>query len=344
MHSAAHLGQSSSIYAPPRHVTDPKDCYFYHTFDLPGVGLIEGSWDLRDDVDDYLGHVDLAGKRVLDVGSASGFLCFEMEKRGAEVVAYDLSDKEHWDLVPYAYYTGRPPSANLTVPGKDKPLVAGILGPDPNEADQKARLRLMNNGWWFVHQQMKSKARMVHGRVYDISDAVGPMDAALMGCILLHLENPFLALAKVCRLVRDTIIITEHDCHWPLHRPARSTPQTAPRGWRDRILGKIHSLVGGQGWVRREALSEALDAERETLYNAVDELPIMMFLPDSTNGPKHTWWYIRPAILRKMLGVLGFPHTTINYHTALYNGSREQLYTIVGKRAPSDKPQLRIAR
>jgi predicted nicotinamide N-methyase len=38
-------------------------------------------------VDPYLGNFDFVGKRVLDVGAASGFLTFEMEKRGAEVVA-----------------------------------------------------------------------------------------------------------------------------------------------------------------------------------------------------------------------------------------------------------------
>ena len=70
----------------------------------PGYGLVEGPWDLRGGVDDYLGGVDLRDKRVLEVGTASGFLCFTMEGRGAEVVAYDLSDKQSWDVVPYAQY------------------------------------------------------------------------------------------------------------------------------------------------------------------------------------------------------------------------------------------------
>jgi hypothetical protein len=36
-----------SIYTEPRSVSDLKDCYFYHTMDLPGIGKIEGNWDLR---------------------------------------------------------------------------------------------------------------------------------------------------------------------------------------------------------------------------------------------------------------------------------------------------------
>ena len=52
--------------------------------EIPGHGLVTGQWDLRGGVDDYLGKVAFAGQRVLEIGPASGFLTFEMEKRGAE--------------------------------------------------------------------------------------------------------------------------------------------------------------------------------------------------------------------------------------------------------------------
>src|SRR5262245_36618662 len=81
---------SNGPYAVPRTVTDPADCYFYHTMEIPGHGLVEGEWDLRPGVEAYLGGIDFRGKRVLEVGTASGFLCFQMEARGAEVVAFDL--------------------------------------------------------------------------------------------------------------------------------------------------------------------------------------------------------------------------------------------------------------
>jgi hypothetical protein len=42
--------------------------------ELPGRGVIEGrDWDLRGSVDEYLGNVDFAGQRVLEIGPASGF-------------------------------------------------------------------------------------------------------------------------------------------------------------------------------------------------------------------------------------------------------------------------------
>ena len=45
------------IFATPRKVEDVADCYFYHTMELPGRGVIEGrDWDLRGRVDEYSGQ------------------------------------------------------------------------------------------------------------------------------------------------------------------------------------------------------------------------------------------------------------------------------------------------
>jgi 2-polyprenyl-3-methyl-5-hydroxy-6-metoxy-1,4-benzoquinol methylase len=85
-----------ALYASPRVVTRLEDCFFYHTIEIPGYGIVEGPWDLRAGLGDYLGNVDLRGKRVLELGTASGFVCFHMERQGADVVAYDLSpDRAH---------------------------------------------------------------------------------------------------------------------------------------------------------------------------------------------------------------------------------------------------------
>ena len=46
------------IFATPLKVQDVADCYFYHTMELPGYGVMEGrDWDLRGSVDEYLGKV-----------------------------------------------------------------------------------------------------------------------------------------------------------------------------------------------------------------------------------------------------------------------------------------------
>jgi 2-polyprenyl-3-methyl-5-hydroxy-6-metoxy-1,4-benzoquinol methylase len=69
---------------------------------VPNYGEIAGQWDLRGCEHQYLGDVAFAGKRVLEVGTASGHLCFWMERQGADVVAFDLDETKDWDLVPFA--------------------------------------------------------------------------------------------------------------------------------------------------------------------------------------------------------------------------------------------------
>ena len=71
------------VYAAPRTVTDLNDCNFYHTMDVPGVGRVTGEWDLRAGAREYLGGVPFAGKRVFEMGLASGFLSFFMKREGA---------------------------------------------------------------------------------------------------------------------------------------------------------------------------------------------------------------------------------------------------------------------
>ncbi len=66
-------------FSQPRRGIRFEDCTFYHTIDIPSRGLVRGQWDLRGHVDEYLGGYNFAGKRVLEIGPASGFLTFEME-------------------------------------------------------------------------------------------------------------------------------------------------------------------------------------------------------------------------------------------------------------------------
>jgi SAM-dependent methyltransferase len=194
------------VYAEPREVTSLDECLFYHTMELPGIGLVgSDQWDLRGGVDEYLGHVDFHGKRVLEVGTASGFLCFEMEKRGAEVVAYDLSEEQSWDMVPF-------------------------WGSDQDAAAERRRnhIRRLNNSWWLTHRILQSHARMVYGSVYEIPDGIGPVDISTFGSVLLHVRDPLLALQKAARLTTETIVVT--DLVWPLPAANASLPEIISAG------------------------------------------------------------------------------------------------------------------
>jgi hypothetical protein len=177
---------NKTIYAEPRLVTDINDCLFYHTMDIPGHGLVKGQFDLRQGVREYLGNVDFRGKRVLELGTASGFLCFYMESQGADVVAYDLSQHHDWDLVP---------------------LCADKRQHRPER--RRELIRKINNAFWFNHKAFNSNAKMVYGTVYEIPEEIGMVDISTFGAILLHLRDPFLALQNALRLTRETVIVTQ---------------------------------------------------------------------------------------------------------------------------------------
>src|SRR4249920_1356812 len=75
---------TSTLFEPvePWPLPRREDCFFYHDLDLPGGTTIGGHWDIRGHFDQYIGNQTLNGKKVLDVGTASGFLAFGAEQGG----------------------------------------------------------------------------------------------------------------------------------------------------------------------------------------------------------------------------------------------------------------------
>jgi SAM-dependent methyltransferase len=154
--------------------------------DLPGVGLVGGQWDLRTTIESYLAGFQFAGKRVLDVGAASGFPSFEMERRGAEVVSFDMSPDGRWDIVPIA--------------GMD--VDAAVM-------HKRSSWEALTNAYWFAHAALRSRAKVFYGDIYNLPESLGTFDAAFIGSVLLHLQNPFEGLRSAARCTRDALIVTE---------------------------------------------------------------------------------------------------------------------------------------
>jgi O-methyltransferase len=171
-------------YAAPRFVKDIGECDFYHTMDIPGVGVVQGAWDLRNEVDAYFGGVDFRNKRVLEVGPASGFLTMELEKRGATVVAFDVTDEHGWDYVPY-------PESFL----------------ETTKIGHVEHMRKIKNSWWFSHKAHNLKANIVYGDSTNMP-FLGEFDVAVMAAILLHTRDP-LQIVEQCAKRSKTIVITD---------------------------------------------------------------------------------------------------------------------------------------
>jgi tRNA (mo5U34)-methyltransferase len=69
---------------------------WYHSIQLPGGEVIPGLQtleQLRKRIAQFPIPQDLRGKRVLDIGAWDGWFSFEMERRGAEVVAVDRTEQ-----------------------------------------------------------------------------------------------------------------------------------------------------------------------------------------------------------------------------------------------------------
>jgi O-methyltransferase len=179
------VASNDEIFAAPIKVEDLADCDFYHTMEVPGHGIQAGLKDLRGGVDDYLGKVAFAGQRVLEIGPASGFLTFEMEKRGAEVVSVEVTAEHPWDFVPY-------PAEKLEE----------VLGP------RQVDMQRLKNSYWFSHTAHQSKAKVYYGDVYNLPAALGQFDIAVMGSVLLHCRDP-LRIVEQCGRMARLIIITD---------------------------------------------------------------------------------------------------------------------------------------
>lgn len=82
-----------------RQFAELSDLGRYHSIELPDGCVLRGLQtieQLRSRLRQFPIPEDLSGKRVLDVGAWDGFFSFEMERRGAEVVALDVVRQEQF--------------------------------------------------------------------------------------------------------------------------------------------------------------------------------------------------------------------------------------------------------
>ena len=176
---------ASAFQVPPAVLPELADCSFYHSLELPGIGLQLGAWDLRDGYDAYFGGHDFAGERVLDLGTASGALAFEIERRGArEIVGFDLDDERVYDC-------------RL-----------------PTDAASLAEFRLwvtrVKRAFWLARGLLGSHVKIAYGHVGQLPDEIGRFDTIMVGNILQHLQDPVGAVLQAVGRT-DHLIITEAD-------------------------------------------------------------------------------------------------------------------------------------
>ncbi len=167
-------------------VTELAECRFYHSMEIPGFGPVVGEWDLRRDTAGLLGHIDWRGKRVLEIGPASGFLSFWMEQQGAEVVAIDLPDQP----------------TDIYLPRDDVDWVRV-------NSDRRERLQRQKRSFWLAHRAFKSQVRVYYGDALQLPQELGRFDVALVADTLVHCRDPMGILAACARLTDGTMVVVE---------------------------------------------------------------------------------------------------------------------------------------
>jgi SAM-dependent methyltransferase len=242
----------SQLLAPPRFVDRLDDCFFYHAMELPSFGLIPAHWDLRGRFDDYIGRVDVAGKSVLDVGTATGFLSFEAEKRGASrVVSFDQRDGAEQTFLPFKekrYYRDRVRWAE----------------------EYRAEIERWKNAYWLSHRLLGSKADVFYGDIYNLPAELGMFDIAIVGSVLEHLGDPISALASIARLTKERIVVVTPllDTNDPIARfEGRASNPDADFTWWVYSLGVYREVFGMLGF----AIERVSRASYRYMYGERDE-------------------------------------------------------------------------
>ncbi len=185
-----HLGQlTDEAQAEHRERFEPltvEHCHWYHQIPSADGSRLPGAWDLNGNESTYLGGVDVSGKRVFELGPATGHLTLWMEQQGAQIVAFEAGLDCHNDLIPY----GR----EVTDEIRDSAMKF---------------ISTVQRSWWWTKVEHDLQAQVAYGTVYDLPDDLGEFDVSVLGAVLLHLRDPFGAMMQVAARTTETIVVTD---------------------------------------------------------------------------------------------------------------------------------------
>lgn len=186
---------------------------WYHALELAPGFATQGIFDLRPYVSHYGLPESMAGMRALEVGCWDGFWSFEMERRGAEVVAIDLDDERDLDWPP-----------------RRRPQTF----PDEPRGD----------GFRLAKEILGSKVERVNCSVYHATpEQLGTFDVVFCGSVLIHLRDQLLALERIAGLCTRTFISAEEYA-----RAADLLPFPAARYHADREAAVVYWMPGRRTW------------------------------------------------------------------------------------------------
>jgi tRNA (mo5U34)-methyltransferase len=218
--------------AAARRALEENPRLWYHTIELaPGV-VTPGFIDLRKAAGRILPD-DMSGVRALDVGTFDGFWAFEMERRGAEVVAIDLERIELAEFPPLR-------REKLQRRREEEGFELGV-------------------GFRLAAAAIGSGVSRTVCNVYDLTPDVigGPVDFAMNGATLTHVRDPVRALERIrSALVPGGGLLSFEPFSVPLTLRARRRPSAEFRAASTDYTWWLPNLAAIAAWLNAAAFTE----------------------------------------------------------------------------------------
>jgi predicted nicotinamide N-methyase len=150
----------------------------------------------------------VAGKTVLDVGTASGYVAFAAEEAGASrVTALDAPDAGEFERIPFrgSAFTER-------------------HGEWVGHTDQY--LTALKKSFWYSWHKKKSGVEAVYAPVSALRAWDRTFDVVIAGAIVEHISDPVPFIASLARLAREAVIIA-----FTPHLPTEDQVMTTMNDW-----------------------------------------------------------------------------------------------------------------
>lgn len=200
--------------AAPELLAQIDSIRWYHTLEL-GEKTTDGWFDLRSYVPHYGLPESMDGMRALEVGTWDGFWAFEMERRGAEVVALDLDWERDLDWPPRRI---------------------------PDSFPEEPR----GSGFRLAREILGSKVERHNLSIYDATpEELGTFDLVFCGSVLIHLRDQLLALERIASLCEGLFVSAEE-----YDRRAGLVPFPVSRYLADREKAVVFWLPAAKTWKR----------------------------------------------------------------------------------------------
>lgn len=234
------MSADSTVFERPWPKPDLSACRFYHSIGLPSGQTIAGDWDLRSKLSQYIGNVDVAGSRVLDMGAATGAVSFHLEQAGATVISADVASAIQYTKVPYF----------------DDPCV---VSPKKWLVQAESGLRAMKNSYWYLWHEFNSSCAVYYGDLINVSRDIGSFNVGFLGQILVHNRDPLGLLQAVASRTTETLIVSE-GMDQRTDRNISFMPNVAagvrPHGWFRFSVGALTEFIELMGFKVRSVTTE----------------------------------------------------------------------------------------